>query len=509
VKLSTLTAELVTRGFTARRFGAGDPDVYGVACDSRQVESGDLFVALPGRRTDGKRFVREAVAKGAAAVAIESGADRDPAREPTLGLEIDDLTRACGPIAAAVYGDPSRLLTLVGVTGTNGKTSCTYLLESILSAAGERAGVIGTVSARWPGYERKSAMTTPDAPLLQATLRAMVDAGCGAAAIEVSSHALAQHRVEGCEFRAAIFTNLTRDHLDYHADEEEYFSAKALLFLRHLAEDGIAILNADDAYAMRIAEYLTPAKVRTFSLRANPSAWAVPLDVRCGLDGLHGRIRVGEDVVRLDTALIGLPNLANVLAAAATARALGVTCEAVERGLAARAPVPGRLERVGSGRPAVLVDYAHTPDALERTLATTREMTEGRLIVVFGCGGDRDPGKRPMMGRAAEVADVAILTSDNPRSEDPMCILEAIEAGLRERVPRCPIVRLRADGARGYYVEPDRERAIAAALTVAGPRDVVVIAGKGHEDYQEVAGVRRPFDDREVVRRIQATGGVA
>jgi UDP-N-acetylmuramoyl-L-alanyl-D-glutamate--2,6-diaminopimelate ligase len=262
---------------------------------------------------------------------------------------------------------------------------------------------------------------------------------------------------------------------------------------------------------MRIAREVPGERVRTFSVEPHAPAWAVPLDVRCGLDGLHGRIRVGTDAIALETPLVGRPNLANVLAAAAAARSLGIEPRAIEAGLRSRAAVPGRLERVGDGAPVVLVDYAHTPDALERTLETTREMARGRLIVVFGCGGDRDRGKRPIMGRAAAGgADVCVLTSDNPRSEDPHAILREIEAGMNGAACRA-LAELAAPGARGYVVEPDRERAISAALALARRDDVVVIAGKGHEDYQEAAGVRRPFDDREVVRRLrdEATGAAA
>jgi UDP-N-acetylmuramoyl-L-alanyl-D-glutamate--2,6-diaminopimelate ligase len=507
VKISVLATELSARGVRCTRVGAGDPAVCGVTSDSRFVAHGDLFIALPGAKTDGSRFVSDALRAGAHAVACKPGVTL-PAGVP--GLVVDDPARACGQLAAVVYGDPARRLTLVGVTGTNGKTSCTYLLESMWSAAGEPAGVIGTVSIRWPGHEEKAAMTTPDAPLLQSKLRAMVEAGCTCAAIEVSSHALSQYRVEGCEFNGAIFTNLTRDHLDYHGDEETYFSAKAALFLDHLRADGVAVLNADDPYAMRLANRLPGKRIRTFSIRPNADAWAVPLDVRCELNGLRGRIRLGEETLRVETMLIGLPNLANVLAAAALARSLGVPVDAVEGGIRARPPVPGRLERVGRGTPVVLVDYAHTPDALERTLATTREMTRGRLIVVFGCGGDRDRGKRPIMGRAAATAaDVCVLTSDNPRSEDPLDILRSIEEGFQGRATKCSVHELSEPGASGYAVEPDRERAIAAALALAQAADVVVIAGKGHEDYQEVAGVRRAFDDRQVVQRLQAARGQA
>jgi UDP-N-acetylmuramoyl-L-alanyl-D-glutamate--2,6-diaminopimelate ligase len=496
VRLSALVSQLATRGFESEHLGA-DADVSNVTSDSRAVVPGDLFVALPGARTDGSRFIAQARSRGAAAVACAAGG---PIGVPTLVVR--DIARAAGYIAAAVYDHPAQRVQLVGVTGTNGKTSCTYVLESIWRAAGERAGVIGTVSVRWPGREEKAAMTTPAAADLQRTIRAMADAGCRCVAMEVSSHALDQHRAAGCSFSAAVFTNLTRDHLDYHGDEESYFAAKAKLF-DHLSDGGVAVLNADDAFSMRIASRLPAARVRTFSLRPDANAWAKPLAVDCGLAGLRGTIRVGTDTIEVRTRLVGAPNLANVLAAAATARALGVVPAAIAAGIAACAAVPGRLERVGTGFPVVLVDYAHTPDALERTLATVRDMTPARLIVVFGCGGDRDKGKRPLMGgAAARIADVAVLTSDNPRSEDPLAILADIERGIEAGCPRLAPERLRA--ARGYAVQPDRETAISLALGIAREADVVVVAGKGHEDYQEIAGVRRPFDDRQVVARLQA-----
>jgi UDP-N-acetylmuramoyl-L-alanyl-D-glutamate--2,6-diaminopimelate ligase len=500
VRLSLLAQELAGAGFACERVGRLDPDVCGVTSDSRRVASGDLFIALPGQRTDGGRFIAEALARGAVAAACSSDAAASGA--PTL--LIAEVGRAAGHLASLVYGNPSRRLRMVGVTGTNGKTSCTYLLESIFHAGAAPSGIIGTVSVRWPGHEEKAAMTTPAATDLQRTLRAMADAGCRFVAMEVSSHALSQRRAAGCEFRAAIFTNLTRDHLDYHGDEESYFAAKATLFLEHLAPDGIAVLNADDPFAMRLARVVPAERVRTFSIERRAEAWAAPIDVACGLDGLHGTIRVGADRIVVDSKLLGAPNLANVLAAAAAARALGLDATTVEVGLRDCAPVPGRLERVAATTPVVLVDYAHTPDALERTLATARDMTRGRLIVVFGCGGDRDKGKRPIMGRAAvTLADVCVLTSDNPRSEDPTAILADIERGIPPQHQRRTTAELGRVGARGYAVEPDRERAIAAALALAGKDDVVVVAGKGHEDYQEIAGVRRPFDDRAVVRRLQ------
>ena len=499
MRISELSTRLRERGFRTDTTGP-DAEVTGATSDSRRVAAGDIFVALPGARTDGARFTADALAAGAVAVAcIPGGAPPD-----APALLVDDIARAAGHLASLVYGEPGRTLELVGVTGTNGKTSCTYLLESIWLAAGIDPGVIGTVSVRWSGHEETAAMTTPAASDLQRALAAMIEAGVAAAAVEISSHALSQHRAAGCAFDAAIFTNLTRDHLDYHGDAESYFEAKASLFLEHLAADGVAVLNADDSYAMRIANRLEAAQVRTFSTEHGASTYAHVRDVKIGLEGIDARVALGADEIRVDTCLVGLPNLANVLAAAAAAHARGIAVDAIEAGIHKCRPVPGRLERVGSALPVVFVDYAHTPDALERTLATARTLARGRLIVAFGCGGDRDRGKRPMMGAiAARGADVCVLTSDNPRSEEPAAIVAEIEAGVDGIMPESTFERLADPKAHGYAVEVDRERAIEAALALASPDDVVVIAGKGHETYQEVAGVRRHFDDREVVARLR------
>jgi UDP-N-acetylmuramoyl-L-alanyl-D-glutamate--2,6-diaminopimelate ligase len=347
-------------------------------------------------------------------------------------------------------------------------------------------------------------LTTPDAIELQTFLAELRDAGARWAALEVSSHALAQHRIEGCTFRAAIFTNLTRDHLDYHCDEEEYFAAKLLLFTRHLAPgSGVAILNLDDPRGESIRRARGAEPVTTYSGSGNPRA-----DIRILADsGTGGAARgrivgMGHDI-SFASRLFGEANLANIAAVAAAALATGVDPKAIGEGISQCAPVPGRLERIGAADPAVFVDYAHTPDALERTLEAAKHMARGRVIVVFGCGGDRDRGKRPIMGAiAGRIADVALLTSDNPRSEEPRAILTAIEEGVAGLLTRTDASDLAGCAARGYLVEPDRERAIRIALSIAHPHDLVVIAGKGHESYQEIAGVRRPFDDRALAARV-------
>jgi UDP-N-acetylmuramoyl-L-alanyl-D-glutamate--2,6-diaminopimelate ligase len=506
LSLGDLLRSLEARGFTCRTTLAPTTPISGAQLDSRKIRGGELFLALPGHRADGLEYARDAVRAGAAAVVCAEGRGEIPADLPTI--LVDDvgggLAKIAGHAAALLAGDPSRDVALVGVTGTNGKTSCTYLLESVWRAAGIPCGVGGTINQRGPGFERPARLTTPDAIELQAFLAELRDAGARWAALEVSSHALAQHRIEGSVFRAAIFTNLTRDHLDYHCDEEEYFAAKLLLFTRHLSPgSGVAILNADDPREDDIRRARGRDPVVTYSGSGKASA-----DVRIVADSapgaaVRGRIvGLGHDIP-FSSRLFGDANRANIAAVAAAALAIGIAPEAIGTGISSCAPVPGRLERIGESEPAVFVDYAHTPDALERTLVAAKHMALGRVIVVFGCGGDRDRGKRPIMGAiAGRIADVAVLTSDNPRSEDPRAILAAVEEGIADRLPRADADDLARGVARGYLVEADRERAVRIALSVAHRRDVVVIAGKGHEDYQEIAGVRRPFDDRALAARV-------
>jgi UDP-N-acetylmuramoyl-L-alanyl-D-glutamate--2,6-diaminopimelate ligase len=508
--LGDLLSVLDARGFVCRTTVAPASAISGVQLDSRKIRRGDLFIALPGHRADGLEYAQDAVRAGAVAVVCAESRVDVPADLPVIfvGNDAGGLGTIAGHIAAILADEPSRDVALVGVTGTNGKTSCTYLMESVWQAAGIPCGVGGTISQRGPGFARTAHLTTPDAIELQAFLAELRDAGAQWAALEVSSHALSQHRIEGCRFRAAIFTNLTRDHLDYHGDEDTYFAAKLLLFTRHLMpRTGVAILNADDPREEEIRQARGTEPVVTYSGSGDPRA-----DVRSVADSVpggavRGRILGLGHEIAFSSRLFGDANLANIAAVAATALATGIEPSAIGEGVSNCAPVPGRLERVGGGDPAVFVDYAHTPDALERTLASARRMSRGRVIVVFGCGGDRDRGKRPIMGAiAGRAADVAILTSDNPRGEDPLGILTAIEAGVAELLPRADAAHLARGEGRGYVVEPDRERAIRTALSIAHPADLVVIAGKGHEDYQEIAGVRRPFDDRALVARVLEQG---
>ena len=483
-----------------------DLEVTGIATDSRAVRPGEAFFALPGLRTDGRRHVAEAVARGARAVVAEGAGDVPVAGSGGVPVvSVTAVRRLLAGAAARLAGEPSAGLTLVGVTGTNGKTSTTFILEAIWRAAGLRAGVIGTVGYRFAGFDRPAPLTTPEAPVLQGLLAEMRRAGTTHVAMEVSSHALAQERVVGCRFDAAVFTNLTRDHLDFHGDPESYYRAKARLFLEHLAAsrkpDPVAVVNVDDPAGARLAETVGTRCVRVG--RAAP-ADVHAVEVETTLAGTQGMLSLRGSRLPFRTPLVGAPQVENLLGAAAAAWALGVPPEAIGAGLAAVAPPPGRLERFDGRGFAVMVDYAHTPDALARALAVLRPLTRGRLVVVFGCGGDRDPGKRPLMGEAAaRLSDVVILTSDNPRTEDPLRILEAIEAGV-SRAGMPPVRGPTTDG-RGYLVEPDRRVAIALAIRLARPGDLVLIAGKGHEDYQIVGHDKRHLDDREEVRRALGT----
>jgi UDP-N-acetylmuramoyl-L-alanyl-D-glutamate--2,6-diaminopimelate ligase len=502
-----LVGELRDRGAVA----ATTP-ISGVKVDSRLVGPGDLFVAVPGTRVDGAAFVAEARKKGAVAVACDAA--HAPADLPCVVTS--DVAGAAGYLASALRGDPSDRLELVGITGTNGKTSCTWLMESVWKVAGREPGVVGTIVQRCRAFDRPSAMTTPSAVDLQALLAEMADSGCDAVAMEVSSHALAQRRVAGCRFRAALFTNLTRDHLDYHDTEDSYFAAKASLF-HHWLEPGrgVAVLNADDARVVTLAAELAHHDVWTTSTQAGAKARARVVEADCTLLGIDAVFDVGGARVDVHSALVGDANLSNLLSVATLARATGIDPAAIGAGLSACPPVPGRMERVTAdcAGPAVFVDYAHTPDALERSLAALVGWKRGRLVVVFGCGGDRDRGKRPIMGRiAADLADVAVLTSDNPRSEDPHAILAEIESGIGARMRPRGASELAGQQSGGYLVEADRLVAIETAIAVAAADDVVLVAGKGHEDYQEAAGRKRHFDDREVARaalaRRQAAQGV-
>jgi UDP-N-acetylmuramoyl-L-alanyl-D-glutamate--2,6-diaminopimelate ligase len=464
---------------------AASTRVSAVVQRADRVVPGALFCAVPGLTVDGHEFAPRAVAAGAAALMVQ--------RElPAAGVPqviVPDARLALALAADAWHGHPSRSLTVAGVTGTNGKTTCAMLLASILDAAGRPSGLVGTIETRVGGRVSAAAHTTPDPLELQGLFAAMRDAGDRACAMEVSSHALHQRRVAGVRFAAALFTNLTRDHLDYHRDIEDYFHSKRALFVRP-PEDGPSppgATNLDDEYGRRLA-----AEADALGYAIDAPAEVRPLAV-AGLDsGIAATIATPRGPVEIETALRGRFNLANLLGVVAVGEILGLEHDAVARGLAAVSGVPGRFEAVDAGQPfPLIVDYAHTPDSLQNVLAAARDLVAGgRLIVVVGCGGDRDRGKRPQMGAiAGALADLAVITSDNPRSEDPDAIIAEIVAGMGA----CRAER---------HVEADRRAAIAYAIAAAGPGDVVVLAGKGHEQGQERAGVIAPFDDRLVAREI-------
>jgi UDP-N-acetylmuramoyl-L-alanyl-D-glutamate--2,6-diaminopimelate ligase len=465
---------------------ASDREIAGVSCDSRTVGPGQIFVALRGEKDDGFSHALEAAARGAAAVVSDRPA---PEAFPVPWVRVREPRRLLGQMAARLAGNPSEKLVLAGVTGTNGKTTTAMLLEGVLARRHGRAGFLGTVGYRTGRRNSAAPHTTPQAPLLQELLAEMVAAGTPAAAMEVSSHALALDRVAGTRFDVAVFTNLTRDHLDFHGDLEAYFEAKSRLFA--LRKPGAAaVVNADDPWGRRLANEVAPP-IRTYS------ASGIGADVRAenvvaDLSGTSFDVVHAAGGFRVASPLLGRFNADNLLAAAAAGLALGVEEREIADGLAAVARVPGRLERVAAAEPhTVLVDYAHTEDALERLLRAVRDLTDRRIVLVFGCGGDRDRGKRAPMGRiAGSLADVAIATSDNPRSEDPEAILAEIEQGLV------------ASGATGYRRIADRREAIRTALGLADPGTVVVIAGKGHETVQVIGDRALPFDDREVAAEL-------
>lgn len=473
-----------------------DVEITGLSCDSRTVQNGFLFFALPGTVTDGSKFMAEAVQKGASAIIHESETKND-LQVPQLQVENARLVMA--KLASRFFKHPTEKFYLSGVTGTNGKTTTTYLLEKIWFR--EIIGVIGTVNTRYKKTIIPSTHTTPDSIEIQKIFDEMSREEIRTVVIEVSSHALEQRRVASSHFDSAVFTNLTQDHLDYHLTMEAYYQAKKLFFTEVLSQsskrDKMAIINADDPYGQRLMkeiEGLYP--IRTFSLR-DPKADITALNAKHSIQGTEAEIKFQDKTVLLNTNLLGAHNLKNILAALLVALHrdpdLEFHCEQLREVV-----IPGRLERVLDSN--FFVDYAHTPDALENVLSAVRGvMQKGRLIVVFGCGGDRDKGKRPLMGRAvADFADVLIVTSDNPRTEDPKQIIQEILPGIRP-------IKKDYDGGLGVMVEVDRRLALEKAVALAKPDDVVVVAGKGHEDYQIIGTKKVHFDDKEILRESLST----
>jgi UDP-N-acetylmuramoyl-L-alanyl-D-glutamate--2,6-diaminopimelate ligase len=453
--------------------GSPELEITDVTYRSAEAGPGCLFFCVPGGRVDGHRFAEEAVALGAAAVVVERWLD-----VPCTQVRVQSVRGAMGPLSAAFFDHPSRRMTVVGVTGTNGKTTTTYLLESIFRAAGSVPGVVGTTGVRIDGRTTPFERTTPEAPDLQRLLSRMVEGGVDAVAMEVSSHGLDQRRVDGTRYRCAVFTNLSLDHLDYHGTLEAYFQAKSRLFTPDLSERAVA--NGDVPEGRSLAELgLIPTTMFGLSRECD----LVAEDARVSTSGLSFRV----EGVRVISRLRGTFNLYNCLGAFAAAREVGLDDASITAGIGALTGVPGRFDPVDAGQPfPVLVDYAHTPDSLANVLEAARGLASGRVIVVFGCGGDRDRGKRPAMGQVAtRLADLTVVTSDNPRTEEPTAIITEIEEGARR-------------GGGAFVLEVDRRVAIRMALGEAGPGDVVVIAGKGHETGQEFGDRTIPFDDRVV-----------
>ncbi len=477
----------------AKLHGPAELEILGLSYDSRLVQRGHLFAAMSGVKQDGLEFVKSAKRKGAVAILT----DRTPPVDIPW-IEASNPRAALADLAASFFGRPAEALALAGVTGTNGKTTTAFLIDAALRANGRTTGLLGTVETRIAGRPKSATLTTPESLDLQALLREMVDEGVTHATLEVSSHALVQDRVRGLAFRAAVFTNLTRDHLDFHGGFEPYFEAKKLLFTRHLHPEGQAVVNIDDDHGAILARLLGGPRCRTFGI--NSEAHIRPEGLEVSLDGVRFECVTPDGSAPVHSPLVGLFNVSNLLGAIGALMALGLSAVEAARGVSSLEGVPGRMERVDGGQAfTVIVDYAHTDDALRNLLDTIRSLGPKRVITVFGCGGDRDRSKRPLMGSvAAQRSDLVIATSDNPRSEPPQGILDEIAQGFKNH-------------ATPFKLIVDRREAIETALRAAGPGDLVAIAGKGHEATQTIRERKLPFDDRlvarEILKRLGQDGG--
>jgi len=465
-----------------------DRDVNAISTNSHNCQTGDVFIGFPGTRVDGGDFWRSAIASGAiAAIISREAAKRYPPQSDVCVIPVENVTDVCAELAKRFYNHPSQKLNLVGVTGTNGKTTTTHLIEFFLNQSQRATALFGTLGFRWPGHEEQATYTTPFSVELQQQLARAQQAGNDYAVLEVSSHGLAQGRVKGCEFEVAVFTNLTQDHLDFHGTMENYFQAKALLFQPDYLKNR-AIINQDDAYGKRLIEELPSDNIWRYSI-ADDRADLYPQNLRYEANGVKGTLITPKGNVAFRSPLVGEFNLSNLVAAVGAALHLGVDLETIAQSLPQFPGVPGRMERVEIDPKqdiSVLVDYAHTPDSLENFLKAARPFIPGRMICVFGCGGDRDRGKRPIMGNTvASLADIAVVTSDNPRTEDPQQIIDDILEGMSEVEP---------------VVNRDRASAIEQAIQMAQAGDGILIAGKGHEDYQILGIEKVHFDDREQAR---------
>ncbi len=485
VPLSELLALITVDSVT----GSGDLEIRGITADSRAVRRGFIFAAIAGGVTDGHLFIPDAIEKGAVAVLSEKA----PRGEGVAWIQTTAVRQALGRLASRIASNPSRSLDVVGITGTNGKTTTAYLVDGLLSRLDGSSAMMGTVVAKVGDQSRPTRLTTPEAPVLQDFLSSALALGCRHAVIEVSSHGLALHRLEGTELEVAVFTNLSRDHLDFHRDMEDYFLVKKKLFDDHMRPDGTSVICIDDAYGERLAaELKTPVLTYGHSDTADLSI----RDIEASMSGTRVRFRERHgdthgEILEINSGLLGRYNALNLVAAFAAVRACGYDTETVLSTLSQIGAAPGRFEKVETALPFdIIVDYAHTDDALRKLLEACRPLVSKRLWVVFGCGGERDRAKRPLMGDvAARLADRVVFTSDNPRGEDPEAILAEIQLGAK---------------GSSADVEPDRRRAIELALSQASAGDLVVVAGKGHEPYQIVSDRVLAFDDREVIREIAA-----
>ncbi len=500
VDLLTSIAPITVRGDTLLEVGD-------ICYDSRQVRLGGLFFALRGEASDGHRFIAAAVEKGAVAVVLE---DEAYAPAGVTWIRVADARLAMSLMAAAFYRHPTATVPLVGITGTNGKTTTTYLVEAILEEAGLPAAVLGTVSYRFQEWATPAPHTTPESADLQRILRELVDRGAKGVVMEVSSHALEQRRVDGCTFDVGVFTNLTRDHLDYHRDMASYLASKRRLFAELLAPDAAkpdrrAVVNADDPYGESIA---AASACSVISYGLSYAAAVTMREVDFSVAGIAGILVTPDGEIPVSSPMVGRFNLYNILAAAGVGVALDISLDAIARGIAGHKRVPGRLERIDNDRGvSLLVDYAHTGDALENVLGTLRDLSPRRIITVFGCGGDRDRGKRPVMGEiSGRLSDLSVVTSDNPRTEEPRAIISEIREGIlplgiREYTSEeLAGIAGRSDAAgleKGFVMVENRREAIRLAVRLARPGDIVLLAGKGHEDYQIIGREKQHFDDRE------------
>ena len=468
-----------------------DAEVKGVTTNSHASTNGDIFIGMPGTRVDGGEFWQSALQQGAiAAIVSKNAAKKVPPTDEDCVIIVDEIPNLCADIASEFYGNPSQKMQMVGVTGTNGKTTTTHLIEYFLHQAQKKTGLFGTLYARWQGYQKTATHTTPFAVDLQKQLAEALEAGNEAVVMEVSSHALAQKRIKGCHFDVAVFTNLTQDHLDYHQDMDDYFSAKALLFTPDYLT-GTAIINYDDSYGQKLLQSLPSDQVWSYSVNNN-EADLYTSNLSYQAVGVEGILHTPVGEIKFCSPLVGQFNLANLLASIGASLKLGASLEIIANTLADFEGVPGRMERVQVSPEqdvSVIVDYAHTPDSLENLLKASRPFIPGKMICVFGCGGDRDRTKRPLMGKiAADLADIVVVTSDNPRTENPEKILQDILTGIPSEIK--PIV------------QSDRALAIKMAIETAQAGDGVLIAGKGHEDYQILGTEKVHFDDREEARKV-------